>query len=69
MVEVLRVYLRSVIRSERGASAIEYGLIAALIAAVIIAAVFALGELLQTTFEDVADGIEGAADDAGTGGT
>jgi len=64
MVGFLRVYLRAITRSEKGASAIEYGLIAALIAAVIIGAVFALGELLSGTFEGVADGIQGAADDA-----
>jgi len=40
---------------ECGATAIEYGLIASLIAAVIIAAVTLLGTDLQTTFQGLAD--------------
>lgn len=39
---------------ESGATAIEYGLIAALIAVVIIAAVQAVGTNLSTTFNSVA---------------
>jgi pilus assembly protein Flp/PilA len=38
------------IRSERGATAVEYGLMVALIAAVIIGAVVALGNNAKTTF-------------------
>jgi len=41
------------IKDESGATAIEYGLIAALIAVVIIGAVTALGEGLTGTFEEV----------------
>lgn len=40
-------------KDESGATAIEYGLIAALIAVVIIGAVTLLGESLETTFEAV----------------
>jgi pilus assembly protein Flp/PilA len=40
--------------NDEGATAIEYGLIAALIAVVIIAALTALGTNLQTTFNNVA---------------
>ena len=40
-------------KDESGATAIEYGLIAALIAVVIIAAVGTLGGTLRDTFEDV----------------
>ncbi len=50
------------LRDEEGATAIEYGLIAGLIAVVIIAAVTALGGDLRTTFEAI-----GAALPAGTG--
>lgn len=41
------------IREESGATVIEYGLIAALIAVAIIAAVTALGTGLQNTFNSV----------------
>lgn len=40
--------------NESGATAIEYGLIAALIAVAIIGAVTALGENASTTFDEVA---------------
>lgn len=49
-------------RDEEGATAIEYGLIAGLIAVVIIAAVTAVGTDLKTTFEAI-----GTALPAGTG--
>jgi pilus assembly protein Flp/PilA len=45
------------LRNERGATAIEYGLLAALIAAVIIAVVAFLGENLVAVFEFIADEI------------
>ena len=41
------------VRDEKGATAIEYGLIAALIAVVIITAVTAVGTKLSTTFNTV----------------
>jgi pilus assembly protein Flp/PilA len=41
------------LRGESGATAIEYGLIAALIAVVIITAVTAVGTSLSTTFTNV----------------
>ena len=42
------------LRNDRGATAVEYGLMVALIAAVIIIAVTALGTNLNTIFQDVA---------------
>jgi len=45
------------LREEEGASAVEYGLLVALIAVVIIAAVRALGLNLQTQFNNVASQI------------
>ena len=42
------------VRDEEGASAVEYGLLAALIAAVIVGAVTTLGTTLQSTFNSVA---------------
>jgi len=45
------------VRDESGATAIEYGLIAALIAVVIIGAVTAVGTKLSTTFTSVSTGL------------
>jgi pilus assembly protein Flp/PilA len=43
--------------NEEGATAVEYGLMVALIAVVIIVAVTTLGENLSDTFEEVADSV------------
>jgi len=45
---------QKILTDESGATAIEYGLIAALIAVVIITAVTAVGTALSTTFSAVA---------------
>ena len=45
------------LKNESGATAIEYGLIAALIAVVIIGAVTAVGTSLSTTFTAVSAGL------------
>jgi pilus assembly protein Flp/PilA len=45
------------LRSEKGATAVEYGLMVALIAIVIIVAVAALGENLSTLFDEVGDAV------------
>ena len=45
--------IRSAVRREEGASAVEYGLLIAAIAAVIIVAVFALGRTVNQKFTDV----------------
>jgi pilus assembly protein Flp/PilA len=47
------------IKDESGATAIEYGLIAALIAVVIITAVGLVGDSLEGAFQSVADGLAG----------
>ena len=47
-------FIKNFIREEDGVTAIEYGLIAALIAVVIIAAVTLVGGNLRTVFETVA---------------
>jgi len=58
-------YLRKASRSahDRGASAVEYGLMVAAIAAVIVGVVFGLGTLVKDTFTDtctkIADGNAG----------
>ena len=54
MVEFLKIWLA--LRSDaRGVTALEYGLIAALIAAVIITAVATLGNDLTNTFNSIAN--------------
>ena len=47
-------FFKKMIRDEAGATAIEYGLIAALIAVAAITAMSALGDQLSTTFNEVA---------------
>ena len=47
--------MRTFFKNESGATAIEYGLIAALIAVAIIGAVTALGSNTSSTFQTVAD--------------
>ncbi len=49
--------MNSFVRDESGATAIEYGLIAALISVVIIAVLTSIGGGLQTKFGAVADGL------------
>ena len=48
------------IQDESGATAIEYGLIAALVSVVIIAALTTLGENLSTLFESIATTVSGS---------
>lgn len=45
-------------RSEDGASAVEYGLLVAAIAAIIVIIVFALGRLVQGGFKDTCSAID-----------
>jgi pilus assembly protein Flp/PilA len=54
-------------RDEEGATAVEYGIMVALIAAVIIVAVTAIGTNLETTFDNVATAIGGAGEGASAG--
>ena len=48
-------------RTEEGASAVEYGLLVALIAAIIVAAVFLLGSTLKDTFNKTCDAVNRAS--------
>jgi len=50
-------FMSRFLKDESGATAIEYGLIAAGIAVVIIAAVNTVGSELTGTFEDVSDSL------------
>lgn len=49
------------IRDESGATAIEYGLIAALVAVAIIAALTLLGGSLETLFEGISEELDAAS--------
>lgn len=63
-----KLYVRlQMLRNERGATAVEYGLMIALIAAVIIAAVTLLGGNLRDLFNQVAGQLPGTP--GGGGGT
>ncbi len=50
--------LRKLLCNKKGATAIEYGLIAALIAVAAIAAMQGLGNQLKTTFENVSSNMK-----------
>lgn len=50
------------LQSEEGATAVEYGLMVALIAVVIIVAVVALGQSTSSTFKCTADSIAAGSD-------
>ena len=57
-------YIRKIVDSknvdrEEGASAVEYGLLVAAIAAVIIVVVFALGSVIQGKFSDTCNKVAG----------
>jgi pilus assembly protein Flp/PilA len=53
----MTAFLSRFAKDESGATAIEYGLIAALIAVAIIAALTTLGQNISQTFKKVADNI------------
>ena len=50
---------RSLVRDEKGATAVEYGLIVGLIAVVLVVAVAALSGALGTMFDDITTVLEG----------
>jgi pilus assembly protein Flp/PilA len=52
-------FIARFVQDETGATAIEYGLIAALIAVVIISAVTTLGTTIRTKFQAVTTGMAG----------
>jgi pilus assembly protein Flp/PilA len=53
-------FMTRFLKDESGATAIEYGLIAALISVVIVTAVGAIGTNLNTAFETIRDELAGA---------
>jgi pilus assembly protein Flp/PilA len=52
------IKIRKLIRDSKGATAIEYGLIAALIAVAAVSAMGALGTKLNSTFNNVSDNLK-----------
>ncbi|WP_396595142.1 Flp family type IVb pilin [Brevundimonas sp. R86498] len=63
-------FITKFVKDESGATAIEYGLIAALIAVVIIGAVQILGTNISTAFTTVSTAVGGTGGTGGgTGGT
>lgn len=61
MIDYLRILLNARLENmeERGASAVEYGLLIAGIAALIVVAVFALGPVVRDAFSDTCASING----------
>jgi pilus assembly protein Flp/PilA len=55
-----RPMFTQLIRDESGATAIEYGLIAALVAVAIIVALTALGSSLESLFQGISDDLDAA---------
>jgi pilus assembly protein Flp/PilA len=57
-------YMRAVrrhVKDDTGASAVEYGLLIAAIAAVIVVVVFALGSVVKSKFSGTCKGVNGTA--------
>ncbi|WFE77032.1 Flp family type IVb pilin [Roseinatronobacter sp. S2] len=61
MTKYMTQRFKNFLKKEDGATAIEYGLFAALVSAVIVAAVATLGGSVNTAFETVNDELECAA--------
>ena len=64
----MRNFIKRLLSEERGATAIEYGLIAGLIAVVIIGALTVTGTSLKSVFESVSGQLETVADSSGGSG-
>ena len=61
VIPFLRAKLREFVRNESGATAIEYALIAGLIAVFLVAVLGGLGGTLKTTFNSVITALGGSA--------
>ena len=68
MLDYLRIMLnaRTAKMDERGASAVEYGLLIAGIAALIVVVVFAFGDNLKGIFTDTCNAVTASATGAGS---
>ena len=63
----MRNFIKRLLSEERGATSIEYGLIAGLIAVVIIGALTVTGTSLRSVFETVSGELETVAGEGGDG--
>lgn len=52
--------IRARLHREEGASAVEYGMLVALIAAVVVGVVVLLGPMIAGAFQDIVDALTGA---------
>lgn len=59
--------IKTLLKDESGATAIEYGLIAALVSVAAISALTAMGSSLRTMFNTVSEELETAVQNAGSG--
>jgi pilus assembly protein Flp/PilA len=64
MLDYLRIMLAARKDAERGASAVEYGLLIAGIAALIVVVVFAFGDNLTAIFEDTCSSVTASSSSA-----
>ena len=55
---MLALIINKLRRSDEGAAGVEYGLLVAAIAALIVVVVFALGSLVKDSFQDTCNGIK-----------
>ena len=65
----LKKFIRKFVKNESGATAIEYGLLAALISIVIIAAARTVGSQLNTTFTNIGNNLKTANTNTGAATT
>lgn len=61
MLDYLRIMLAARTDSERGASAVEYGLLIAGIAALVVVIVFAFGDNIRDIFDDTCKSVSGTS--------
>ena len=61
MLQRSRFFMHMVVKNERGAAAIEYGLLAALVAVALFAGASLLGTSLNTLFSDIGTFLEGVS--------
>lgn len=63
------VAVRRHVKDDKGASAVEYGLLIAAIAAVIVVVVFALGSVVKSKFQKTCNDVNGGTSVAAPGST
>ena len=66
MLDYLRIMLAARAKDERGASAVEYGLLIAGIAALIVVIVFAFGDSIRDAFQETCETVAGGGSGSAT---